>query len=822
MPKDQAHKQAALKISGMTCAGCVHRVETALSKLPGVSSASVNLMTEQATIEYDPQQASPAGLVAAVEKTGYGATEIPTEEPGRARADLKISGMTCAGCVRNVENALKRTPGVIAASVNLMTEQASVQYEPAVTQPQALIKAVESAGYGASEIKTAATEPEDVAETNLRRAWRRFVLAWGLTLPLLVVMALHMSGLWMPPFRGGIEVLLAIPVLAVAGAATYRSAFKTAAHLSPNMDTLIGMGTLAAFITGPLAVAGLPVANYAGVAAMIMAFHLTGRYLEARARGRASQAIRRLLELGAKTARVERNGQLIEVPVDQIAVGDVMVIRPGEKIPADGLVESGESTVDESLATGESLPVDKAPGDEVLGATMNKLGTLRVRATRVGRDTFLAQVIRLVQEAQSTKVPIQAFADHVTAVFVPIVLLIALATFAAWVLFPGAMRSVAVFAQPYLPWLDLSASNLTLAVFAAVAVLVISCPCAMGLATPTALMVGTGLGATRGILIRRGEAIQTIRSVVTICLDKTGTLTHGQPAVTGIFSVPGVPDRDMLYLAASVENASEHPIARAVSDRARADGIALAEIAAFEAAPGKGARARVGSDEVRVGKEEYLHEAGIDVSPVRAAVESFQNDGKTTILVARNGQAIGAIAVADTLKPGSPQAVQTLERMGRQVVMITGDNERTARAIAREAGITDVLANVLPGEKADAIKKLQAERGLVAMVGDGINDAAALAQADVGIAIGAGADVAIESSDITLVSGELTALVTAIRLSEATFKKIRQNLVWAFGYNVLAIPLAVLGLLHPLIAEAAMAISSINVVTNSLLLRRFR
>jgi Cu+-exporting ATPase len=748
------------------------------------------------------------------------------QDPHNKQTALKISGMTCAGCVRNVEKALSKVPGVSSATVNLMTEQAAVEYEPGATDPRALIKAVEGSGYGASEIKAAASgvaaaEPEDVAETNLRGAWRRFVLAWALTLPLLAAMALHMSGLWMLPSRDGIEVLLAIPVLAVAGAATYKRAFKTAVHLSPNMDTLIAMGTLAAFITGPFAVAGLPVANYAGVAAMIMAFHLTGRYLEARARGRASQAIRKLLELGAKTARVERGGQTIEVPVDQIAVGDVMVIRPGERIPADGLIESGESTVDESLATGESLPVDKSPGDEALGATINKLGMLRVRATRVGRDTFLAQVIRLVQEAQSTKVPIQAFADRVTAVFVPIVLAIALATFGAWVLFPGVMRSVAVFAQPYLPWLDLSASNVTLAVFAAVAVLVISCPCAMGLATPTALMVGTGLGATRGILIRQGEAIQTIRSVKTICLDKTGTLTHGQPAVTAVVAAPGL-ERNVLTLAASVENASEHPVARAIVNRAHADGIVLADIAAFEAAPGKGARARVGRDEVHVGKEDYLRELGIDTSPVTLAIKEFQSDGKTTVLIARNGDVVGLIAVADTLKPSSQQAVRELEKMGRHVVMITGDNERTARAIAREVGISDVLANVLPGEKADAIKKLQAERGLVAMVGDGINDAAALAQADVGIAIGAGADVAIESSDITLVSGELTALVTAIRLSEATFKKIRQNLVWASGYNILAIPLAVLGLLHPLIAEAAMAISSINVVTNSLLLRRFR
>lgn len=751
-----------------------------------------------------------------------------SEAPGK-KALLKIAGMSCAGCAQNVEKALKNAPGVISASVNLATEQASVDYEPGLTNPAALAQAVEKSGYEAAEIAEGpAAESEDVAETNLRRAWRRFALAWALTLPLLIVMVAHMTGLWMPPFHALIEVVLAVPVLAIAGAATYRSAFKTASHLNPNMDTLIAMGTLAAFITGPLAVSGLPVANYAGVAAMIMAFHLTGRFLEARARGRASQAIRKLLQLGAKTARIERDAREIEIPVDQIAVGDVMVIRPGEKMPADGIVVSGESTVDESLATGESLPVDKAPGDEALGATINKLGVLRVRATRVGRDTFLAQMIRLVQEAQTSKVPIQAFADRVTAVFVPIVLAIALATFSAWLAFPAAMRGMAVWSQPLLPWVDVSASNFTLAVFAAVAVLVISCPCAMGLATPTALMVGTGLGAMRGILIRHGEAIQIIRSVKVICLDKTGTLTRGQPAVTDVFVAPGATERDVLRLAGEVEAASEHPVAIAIAAHARAsggapaNGAAPAVVTGFKAAPGKGAVAHVDGDEVLVGKEEYFQETAIDTNPVRDAAEAFQREGKTTVLIARSRRVIGAIAVADTLKPESAQTVQDLKSMGREVVMITGDNKRTAQAIAHQAGIEIVLANVLPGEKADAVKELQREHGLVAMVGDGINDAAALVQADVGIAIGAGADVAIESSDITLVSGELSALVTAIRLSEATFRKIRQNLLWSFGYNVLAIPLAVLGLLHPLIAEGAMALSSINVVTNSLLLRRFR
>lgn len=745
------------------------------------------------------------------------------------RTTLKVSGMTCAGCARRIEISLAKLPHVESVNVNLATEEATVIHDPDRQSVAAIIAAIERAGYGAVPM-TEATSPgqDDTSDANLRLAFNRLVFAWILTAPTILLMIPHMTGLWIPPYHGLIEVVLAAPVLLIAGAPTYAKALKTSLALAPNMDALIALGTLSAFATGLLALAGMPVASYAGVAAMIMAFHLTGRYLEALARGRTSRAIRQLMQLGAKTARVERAGIEIEIPIDQVAVGDVVSVRPGEKIPVDGIVISGESTVDESIATGESLPIDKKAGDNVLGATLNTLGALRVRATRVGRDTFLAQVIRLVHEAQASKAPIQAFADRVTTIFVPIVLLLAALTFVAWLAFPQPMRTIAQWAQPLLPWIRLAdLSNVSLAVFATVAVLVIACPCAMGLATPTALMVGTGLGASMGILVRNAEAIQTLRAVRAMAIDKTGTLTLGQPAVTDIHTSGGCAPKELLALAAAVEKDSEHPIARAIVTRAQADAVTVIPAEGFRAVAGKGAIARIQNKTVYVGNEELLREAGVDITPLRGAIDRFQDEGKTIVLVAvdAGGGApipLGLLAIADTIKPEALGVIHTLQAMGINIVMLTGDHERTARAIAAQAGIDRVMANLLPAQKVDAVKSLQREYGIVAMVGDGINDAAALAQANVGIAIGAGADVAIESAAVTLVSSDLTGLVRAVRLSSATFAKIRQNLFWAFGYNILAIPLAVLGLLHPLIAEAAMAFSSINVVWNSLRLRRFR
>ncbi len=800
----------------MTCTGCAQSIESALSHAEGVLKANVNFATETAQVEYVPEKISREDLKSVVEKAGY---KVKRSE---ARIDLKIGGMTCAGCANSAEKALRDAPGVISASVNLMTEQGTVVFDPDKTSRGDLVAAVEATGYRATVLRAEMPEaPGDETERHLKEARNRFVLAWALTGPVAVLMFFHMTGIWMPPAWGYLELVLSLPVLAIAGAPTFVMAWKSSRHLSPNMDALIALGTGAAFVTGPMKLAGMPIESFAAVAAMIMAFHLTGRYLEAQAKGRASQAIRRLLELGAKTARIERDGAEIEVGIDEVRPGDVMVIRPGEKIPTDGEVISGKSALDESMATGESLPVDKVPGDEVIGGTLNTTGMLKVRATKVGRDTFLSQVIKIVQEAQASKVPIQELADRITSVFVPIILAIALATFLIWIIAPGPMSALAELAAPLLPWVHPEASKLSLAVFAAVSVLVIACPCAMGLATPTAIMVGTGVGAAKGILIRQGAAIQTMRDVELVCLDKTGTLTHGKLEVVGISSEE-TSGPEVLRIAASVDYNSEHPVAQAIVRAAKDEGLNLQEVTDFEATPGQGVVATVEGQSVLVGKEEFAIAHGVDTSAFETALQNYRSQGNTIVMVVADKKAVGCIGVADTLKPDSEEAIAELHVRNKQVAMITGDNEQTARAIAEQVKIDRVLADVLPGEKAEAVKRMQAETaGKVAMVGDGINDAAALAQADIGIAMGAGTDVAIESADVVLVGGDLRTMVTAIELSEATFKKIQQNLFWAFGYNLLAVPLAIVGLLHPLIAEAAMAISSITVVTNSLRLRRF-
>ena len=735
---------------------------------------------------------------------------------------LAVEGMSCAGCVHTVETALTKLPGVASAAVNLATGEAAVVFDPARQTPSQLVEAVQGAGYSAREAAGASAEPDDQkSERALRRSLGRMALAWALTGPVMALMILHMTGLLPMRHHDWVEALLetflAMPVLAIAGAETYVRGVKTAVHLGPSMDTLILLGTAAAFVTGPLSLAGLPVANYAAVAAMIMAFHLTGRYIETRARTRAGRALRLLLELGAKTARVERDGQEVVIPGEAVKVGDVLVIRPGEKIPTDGEVISGESAVDESAARGEPLPVDKKTGDAVIGATVNLNGFLRVRATRVGRDTFLAQVVRIVREAQNSKLPIQQFADRVTGIFVPIILAAALTTFLLWLLFPDPLRAVAAWAAGFLPWVKVSGvTTLSLAVFAGIAVLVIACPCAMGLATPTALMVAGGLGAKHGILIRNGEAIQLMRAVRVVILDKTGTITHGKPDVAEVTPAEGVTSEEVLRLAASVENPSEHPIARTIVAYARRQGIQPQETARFEAVPGQGTRATVGGREIRVGKPEYLLRAGVNLDGVRSIIEQFQADGKTAVLVAADRRPVGAIGLMDAVKEDSAAAIRALKRLGLRVVMITGDHERTARAVAKQVNIDEVMADVLPADKARAVEELRAKFGPTAMVGDGINDAGALATADVGIAMGSGADIAVESADIALVRDDLFGVADAVLLSRATFRKIRQNLLWAVGYNALAVPLAVLGLLHPLIAEAAMALSSINVVANSL------
>jgi Cu+-exporting ATPase len=803
-----------IPIAGMTCASCVSHVEKALNEVPGVSNAVVNLATERATLSFSNGEVETDVLIEAVQNSGYG---VPSET-----VQLPIGGMTCASCATSVEGGLARVQGVVNAVVNLATERATVTYVPEVATLTDFKKAVADTGYKVLELETVEGEEEiDQEERKMREARFRMWVAWGFTTPIILWMLAEMFfGIIWPNavvFNLGM-FLLALPVLFWVGWPTYRGAWAAVTHKHANMDTLIALGTGVSLITGP-AWFFTPVANYAGVAAMIMAFHLTGRYIEESAKGRASQAIRKLLELGVKTARIERNGREVEVPIDEVQVGDVMVIRPGDKIPTDGVIVSGESAVDESMATGESMPVNKHPGDEVIGATVNQEGLLKAEATKIGKDTFLSQVIKLVDEAQGSKVPIQEFADKVTGIFVPVVIGITVLTVLAWVIVPGLMNPL-VEIGTFLPWVDPDLGILTLAIVSMVAVLVIACPCALGLATPTALMVGSGMGAENGILIRSGEAIQTFKDMSVIVFDKTGTITKGKPEVTDIVSIGDFSETAVLVSAASVEWGSEHPLGRSIVERASDQDLSLAEPENFEAVRGKGVIATVDGRKVLVGSRRLLKENGIDPTVLEAELIRLENEAKTAMLVGIDGKLAGVIAVADTLKDDSPQAISALHKMGIQTAMITGDNQRTADAIAKVVGIDHVLAEVLPDGKVNEVKKLQGKYGLVGFVGDGINDAPALTQANVGIAIGTGTDIAIEASDVTLVRGELSGVVSAITLSRETFKKIKQNLFWAFFYNVAMIPLAVIGWMHPVLAEIAMATSSITVVSNANRLRK--
>ncbi|HSJ80400.1 MAG TPA: copper-translocating P-type ATPase, partial [Thiobacillus sp.] len=583
------------------------------------------------------------------------------------------------------------------------------------------------------------------------------------------------------------------------GLATHRSAWRSLTNRTANMDVLISMGSAPPYLIGLVGFV-YPMTSFIEMAATIMTFHMLGRYLETRAKGRASQAIKKLLTLGAKTASVLRDGQEIEVPIAELQVGDVMVVRPGAKIPTDGEIVEGASHVDESIATGESVPAEKGPGDALIGATMNTEGLLKVRATRIGADTFLSQVIRLVEQAQGSKVPIQEFADMVTARFVPAVLLVSAASFAAWLFFAEELRPILVWGAEFLPWVDPTLTPILAATLAAIAVLVIACPCALGLATPTAIMVGSGLGAERGVLIRSGEAIQTLKDIKVIVLDKTGTITRGEPSLTEVAAAEGFDEAQVLRAAAVVEAGSEHPLGQAIVVGARERGLDIAAVEDFRAVTARGVEGRVDGALVRVGSRRFLEENGIDPAGLEEVLFGLENEGKTAMLVAIGDRAAGVVAVADTLKPDSKPAIAMLQSMGIHPVMITGDNERTARHVAAQVGIDEVLAGVLPEGKVDAMRRLQEKYGQhVAMVGDGINDAPALKQANVGIAIGAGADVAIEAADVTLVRGELTKVVETVRLSRATFRKILQNLFWAWFYNVAAIPIAAIGLLHPMI-----------------------
>lgn len=799
-------QQIELPITGMTCAACVRNVERSLKKEDGVSEAVVNLATERATVSYD-GEADVNKIIERVEKSGYGVAT--------AQVELPITGMTCAACVRNVDRAISKQPGVLAVDVNIATEHATVTYIPGTVNRRDIINSVEKAGYGV--VDTANMEAPEDAERQARdeeinRQRRLVTIGMIFTLPLFVLsMSRHffMEALPWLMWDGWVFIfgLLATPVVAIVGRQYIVGAYKSLRNGTANMDVLVAMGSLAAYFYSIAVVVGIALdrtallgtGDYFETAAVILTLITLGKLLEARAKGRTSEAIKKLIGLAPKTATVIRNGLQMEIAVDDVMPGDHVVIKPGERVPVDGVVVEGRSAVDESMLTGESLPTNKATGDEVIGATVNKQGRLVIEATKVGAETALAQIIRLVQEAQGSRAPIQRVADQVSAVFVPIVIGLATLTFIGWLI---------------------AGAGFTLSLIHAVAVLVIACPCALGLATPTAIMVGTGKGAELGILFKNSESLETVKRLDTVALDKTGTVTRGEPSVTDVIPVGEWSRDEVLRLAASAERGSEHPLGEAVVRAATEHGLSMTEPQAFESSTGRGIQATIEERTVIVGSPRYVRESGVNMTELDEQVAALQAQARTAIVIAVDGSPAGVVGVADTVKDSSQEAIQSLKKLGLEVVMITGDNERTAQAIAAEVGVDRVLADVLPEDKTNAIQSLQAEGKLVGMVGDGINDAPALAQADVGIAIGTGTDIAMEASDVTLMSGDLRGVSRALWLSRVTMRTIYQNLFWAFIYNIILIPVAMLGWLQPMFAAAAMAFSSVFVVSNSLRLRK--
>lgn len=789
-------KQVTLGVTGMTCAACSNRVEKVLNKMDGVE-AQVNLTTEKATVQFDADKVTLNDIAEKIEHIGYG---VLTE-----KVELDVFGMTCAACSSRIERVLNKQEGVKVASVNLATESAAIEYNPGLLDMEQIIKKIQSLGYDAKR-KAESEEKQSQKEQQVQKMKRKLILSAVLSFPLLLTMLVHLFGMTIPDIfmNPWFQFALATPVQFVIGWQFYVGAYKNLRNGGANMDVLVALGTSAAYfysVYEGIKTAGNPNYEphlYFETSAVLITLILFGKYLETRAKSQTTNAISKLLHLQAKEARVIRNGEEKMIPVEEVIVGDRLLVKPGEKIPVDGIIIKGRTAVDESMLTGESIPVEKGQDDAVIGSTLNKNGLIEMEATKVGKDTALASIVKVVEDAQGSKAPIQRLADVISGYFVPIVVGISIVTFLIWI----------IFVQP---------GQLEPALIAAIAVLVIACPCALGLATPTSIMVGTGRAAENGILFKGGEHLERTHALDTIVLDKTGTITKGQPEVTDFTG-----DKEALQLLASAEKGSEHPLAEAVVAHATEKGIDFLEADRFRAISGHGIEAEISGKSILVGNRKLMNEYNIEIADAEKQAENLETAGKTAMFVAVDGTFRGIVAVADTVKETAAEAIRQLKEQGLEVIMLTGDNERTAKAIAKQVGIGQVIAQVLPEEKADKVKELQLQGKKVAMVGDGINDAPALAVADIGIAIGTGTEVAIEAADVTILGGELLLIPKAINISHATMKNIRQNLFWAFGYNTAGIPIAAFGFLAPWIAGAAMALSSVSVVTNSLRLKRVK
>lgn len=799
-----ATTEKTLQINGMTCSACANSIEKGLSQIEGVEKANVNYAMERSTIVYDPEKTNVNEFMERVEKLGYSVVQ--------EKETFDISGMTCAACATKIEKRINKMDGVTNANVNFALETIAVEYDDRQVQTAEMIAAVKKLGYELLP-KQDGKDKIDHQEQEIKKQQNKFIFSAILTFPLLWTMIAHfefLSFIYLPEvlMNPWLQLALATPVQFIIGAQFYKGAFNSLRNKSANMDVLIALGTSAAYFyslylsfewmnAGSIGHADL----YFEAAAVIITLIVLGKLFEVRAKGKTSQAIQKLLGLQAKTARVLRDGVEQELPIEQVITGDTILVRPGESIPVDGEIIEGRSAIDESMITGESIPIDKVPGDTVIGATINRNGSLQIKATNVGKDTALAKIVKVVEEAQGSKADIQRLADRISGVFVPIVVVIAIATFFIWyfAVAPGDLRS---------------------ALIPTITILVIACPCALGLATPTSIMAGSGRAAEMGLLFKGGEHLENTRSIDTVVLDKTGTVTKGEPALTDITVTEGFTEDEVLKLVATAENQSEHPLAQAIVRGVREKGLSLLEVSNFEALPGYGIRAIVSGKEVLVGTRKLMKEQKIAILDSEASMEKLERDGKTAMLIAVDQQLAGVVAVADTVKETSKEAIKRMQELGLDVIMLTGDNQRTAEAIASQVGLSHVIAEVLPEQKSDEIKKLQDQGKKVAMVGDGINDAPALAMADIGMAVGTGTDIAIEAADITLMRGDLNSVADAIIMSRKTMRNIKQNLFFAFFYNTVGIPIAAIGLLAPWVAGAAMAFSSVSVVLNALRLQK--